>query len=105
MQLMNTFAMLSLHRWLRITSVVSGGLSRECVLDIVWTVNTVTCSTVKSRRMRGNSNWYAVSARRKAEEGEGNDVVSACTCTVLRWCDAVNCTCEWTVAGKTRCAA
>ena len=32
--------------------IVSGGLSRDRVLDLVWTVNTVTCPTVKSRGMR-----------------------------------------------------
>ena len=32
--------------------VVSGSVSRERVLDIVWTVNTVTGPTVKSCGMR-----------------------------------------------------
>ncbi len=32
--------------------VVSGSVSREPVLDIAWMVNTLTGSTVDSRRMR-----------------------------------------------------
>ena len=80
MQLMNTFAMLSFASLAKDYLVVSGGLSRERVLDLVWTVNTVTGSTVKSRGMRdsyrtvyvectwrsGYSNWYTVVARRQA---------------------------------------
>jgi hypothetical protein len=103
--------------------VVPGGLSRERGLDLVRTVNTVTDRTVKSRRegdsfgRYGNSSTESTGSSpvtvtgircvtgRKAKEGEGDDVATACTCVVWHWCDAVSCASERAVAGKTRWAA